>query len=87
MKAISTKFGYINAQLAPVRHFNSLKFNSNLFRAFIVPLFMLGTSLYKVSNNQTKGEYCRLFRKLYRRFALLPYNCPNSIVNGILGKS
>ena len=67
-------------KLTMFRKKNNLRFNSNLFKIFIQPLYRLAKKLYMKSNKQEKQAFNTHRRVKFKLFTCLPLKCPNRIV-------
>ena len=68
------KITWINARLTPARMLGDLRFNLNLFKTIIEPLFMLGAINFQYCNKTEKKRYAQLMTSTRKKFCLIPWN-------------
>jgi len=85
VKSIGGKIFYLRGQLAPVLRGGKTRFNASLFRTLAFPLYRLAFPLYDLAGRSDQESFRIAIRKQARAFLGVPQNCPNRIIEGILG--
>lgn len=86
LRAIQKKIDFLNIRLTPVRRVGDLKYSSNLFICFILPLYRLSWPLVRIISEGEREQFFRHLRRNYRKFCCLPYTTPTRVVDLLIGK-
>ena len=85
LESISRKANYQTRRLAPLRHCLDIKFNVNLFKMLVLPSVRLLGCVYKHTGKKGKKKIETHVRRRLRGFCVLPWTCPNELINCLIG--